>query len=132
MLLCPEDSIDVMCLEEEEEAVAPAPAGKRRGRSPDADFGADLFPPQTEECVAGLVERELEHMPQADYGDRLRAGGVDLRVRGVAVDWIWKVRSRLSTGLGKVKQTFFLLFLPRSHDFRCSFSRKMGVYRIWI
>jgi cyclin D1/2/4 len=120
MLLCAEDSVDVMCLEEDEDVVAPA--GKRRGRSPDADFGADLFPPQTEECVAGLVQRDAEHMPRSDYGDRLRAGGVDLRVRGVAVDWIWKVRSRLSTGLGKVKQTFFLLFLPRSHDLRFSFS----------
>jgi cyclin D1/2/4 len=109
-----------MCLEEEEEAVAPAPAGKRRGRSPDADFGADLFPPQTEECVAGLVQRDAEHMPRSDYGDRLRAGGVDLRVRAEAVDWIWKVRSPLS--IVKMKQTFFLLFLPRSHDLRFSFS----------
>ncbi|KAK1607433.1 hypothetical protein QYE76_031106 [Lolium multiflorum] len=97
MLLCPEDSIDIMCLEEEEEDVV-APAGKKRGRSPDAAFGADLFPPQTEECVVGLVERELEHMPRADYGDRLRAGGVDLRVRGQAVDWIWKVYTYYNFG----------------------------------
>jgi cyclin D1/2/4 len=95
MLLCAEDNIDVMCFEEEEEEEEAAAGWKRRGRSPDADFGSDLFPPQTEECVAGLVEREPEHMPRADYGERLRAGGVDLRVRGEAVDWIWKVRSRL-------------------------------------
>ncbi|KAM0905160.1 hypothetical protein ACQ4PT_017537 [Festuca glaucescens] len=95
MLLCAEDNTDIMCFEEEE---AVAPAGKRRGRSPDADFGADLFPPQTEECVAGLVEREPEHMPRSGYGERLRAGGVDLRVRGEAVDWIWKVYTYYNFG----------------------------------
>uniref|UniRef100_A0ACD6AKM7 Uncharacterized protein n=1 Tax=Avena sativa TaxID=4498 RepID=A0ACD6AKM7_AVESA len=89
MLLCAEDNIDIMCSEEEE--AEEAVAGRRRARTPDADFGADLFPPQTEECVAGLVEREPEHMPRADYGERLRAGGVDPRVRREAVDWIWKV-----------------------------------------
>jgi cyclin D1/2/4 len=43
------------------------------------------------------VEKEPEHMPRADYGERLRGGGggdgVDLCVRREAIDWIWKVGS---------------------------------------
>ncbi|CAO2191812.1 unnamed protein product [Urochloa humidicola] len=102
MLLCAEEHSSILCLDEEEEELAAAAevAGRKRGRSPDYgedSFGADLFPPQTEECVAGLVERETEHMPRSDYGKRLR-GGVDLCVRREAVDWIWKVYAYYNFG----------------------------------
>uniref|UniRef100_A0A0E0LW01 Uncharacterized protein n=1 Tax=Oryza punctata TaxID=4537 RepID=A0A0E0LW01_ORYPU len=88
MLLCAEDNSSILCFEEEEE---------RSGgcRSLDGDLAGggveDMFPPQLEECVASLVEMELAHMPRADYGERLRCGGVDLRVRSEAIGWIWKV-----------------------------------------
>ncbi|XP_006659503.2 cyclin-D4-2-like [Oryza brachyantha] len=98
MLLCAEDNSSILCLEEEEEEAeeaAAAAVGRKSGcRSLDGDFdgGVDLFPPQSEECVASLVERERAHMPRADYGERLRGGGgVDLSVRSEAIDWIWKV-----------------------------------------
>ncbi|TKW10810.1 hypothetical protein SEVIR_6G191900v4 [Setaria viridis] len=96
MLLCAEEHSSILCLDEEEEEDVAAAAelpGRKRGRSPVCGdgFGADLFPPLSEECVAGLVERETEHMPRSDYGERLRGGGVDLCVRREAVDWIWKV-----------------------------------------
>lgn len=98
MLLCAEEHSSILCLDEEEEEDVAAAAelpGRKRGRSPGCGdgFGADLFPPLSEECVAGLVERETEHMPRSDYGERLRGGGVDLCVRREAVDWIWKVGS---------------------------------------
>ncbi|NP_001152238.1 cyclin delta-2 [Zea mays] len=91
MLLCAEEHSSILCFEEEEEELEAV--GRKRGRSPGYgdDFGVDLFPPQTEECVAGLVEREREHMPRADYGQRLRGDGVDLCVRQEAIDCIWKV-----------------------------------------
>ncbi|CAD6245563.1 unnamed protein product [Miscanthus lutarioriparius] len=75
MLLCAEEHSSILCFEEEEEELEAV--GRKRGRSPDYgdDFGVDLFPPQSEECVAGLVEKEREHMPRADYGERLRGGG---------------------------------------------------------
>jgi cyclin D1/2/4, plant len=95
MLLCAEDNNSILWLEEEKEGVVDV-AGRKRSQSssPDWDgFGADLFPPQSEECVAVLVEREPEHMPRSNYGERLGRGGVDLCVRRKAVDWIWKVRS---------------------------------------
>nr|CAB3483274.1 unnamed protein product [Digitaria exilis] len=101
MLFCAEEHSSILCLDEEEEDVAAAAAaapGRKRGRSP--DYGADLFPPQSEECVAGLVEREEEHMPRSDYGERLRraGAGVDLCVRREAVDWIWKVYAYFNFG----------------------------------
>lgn len=94
MLLCAEEHSSILWYEEEEEMELEA-VGRRRGRSPGYgdDFGADLFPPQSEECVAGLVDRERDHMPGACYGDRLRGGGGCLCVRREAVDWIWKVGS---------------------------------------
>ncbi|CAO2207042.1 unnamed protein product [Urochloa humidicola] len=106
MLLCAEEHSSILCLEEEEEedvaAAAAEVAGRKRGRSPDYGedgFGADLFPPQTEECVAGLVEREPDHMPRSDYGERLRGGGgLDLCVRREAVDWIWKAYAYYNFG----------------------------------
>nr|ACN36143.1 unknown [Zea mays] len=90
MLLCAEEHSSILWYDEEEEELEAV--GRRRGRSPGYgdDFGADLFPPQSEECVAGLVERERDHMPGPCYGDRLRGGGGCLCVRREAVDWIWK------------------------------------------
>ncbi|GJN03805.1 hypothetical protein PR202_ga21285 [Eleusine coracana subsp. coracana] len=104
MLLCAEDNSSILWLEEEEEEEEEKTVvGRKRGgrSSPDWDDGfggADLFPPQSEECVAGLVEREPEHMPRSDYGERLRRGGVDLCVRREAVDWIWKVHAYYGFG----------------------------------
>lgn len=94
MLLCAEDNSSILWCEEDEEQEEVTVGMKRGPSSPDWDgFGADLFPPQSEECVAGLVKREPDHLPRSDYGERLRGGGVDLRIRREAVDWIWKVRS---------------------------------------
>uniref|UniRef100_A0A0D9X8Y8 Uncharacterized protein n=1 Tax=Leersia perrieri TaxID=77586 RepID=A0A0D9X8Y8_9ORYZ len=95
LLLCAEDNSSILCLEEEYEDVEER--NSSGCRSIDGDFVAggveeEMFPPQTEECVASLVEREREHMPRADYAERLLvAGGVDLSVRCEAIDWIWKV-----------------------------------------
>lgn len=86
ILLCAEDSSSLMgfAAEEEEEALV------WRTRSGEL---ATAFPVPSEECVADLVESETEHMPREDYAERLRAGGLDLRVRMDAIDWIWKVGS---------------------------------------
>lgn len=88
ILLCAEDSSSILDLgAEEEEALAPSRRGTR-GREPSVDF-----PVPSEECVAGFMDAEAAHMPREDYADRLRAGGLDLRVRTDAVGWIWKVHS---------------------------------------
>jgi cyclin D1/2/4 len=91
ILLCAEDSSSILglgaeCGEEEEEVVA-------RSRTRGEPAASVEFPLPSEECVAGFVEAEAAHMPREDYAERLRAGGMDLRVRVDAVDWIWKVRS---------------------------------------
>ena len=90
ILLCAEDSSSVFGFgdgEEVEEA-----KGARAGGSPYCGELAVEFPLPSEECVARWVATEAEHMPREDYAERLRAGGVDPRVRVDAVDWIWKVR----------------------------------------
>lgn len=89
ILLCAEDSSSILGLGaecEEEEVMA---RSRTRGE-PSVDF-----PVPSEECVAGFVEAETAHMPREDYAERLRlrGGGLDLRIRMDAIDWIWKVRS---------------------------------------
>ncbi|XP_021308413.1 cyclin-D4-1 isoform X1 [Sorghum bicolor] len=89
ILLCAEDSSSILDLEAEaeEEEVMLAPRSRTRTRGePSVEF-----PVPSEECVDGFVEAEAAHMPREDYAERLRGGGMDLRVRMDAIDWIWKV-----------------------------------------
>uniref|UniRef100_A0ACD5Y1F4 Uncharacterized protein n=1 Tax=Avena sativa TaxID=4498 RepID=A0ACD5Y1F4_AVESA len=98
ILLCAEDSSSALGFGDEEEA---AVAGARTSGSPYCGGGGELavdFPMPSEECVARWLATEAEHMPRADYAERLRDGGVDLRVRTDAVDWIWKVHAYHSFG----------------------------------
>jgi cyclin D1/2/4, plant len=87
ILLCAEDSSSLMGFGAEEEEETLQPSRTRSGEL------AAAFPVPSEECVARLVESESEHMPSEDYAERLRAGGLDLRARMDAIDWIWKVGS---------------------------------------
>jgi len=89
ILLCAEDSSSILDLEAEaEEEVMLARSSRTRGEP------SVVFPVPSEECVAGFVEAEAAHMPREDYAERLRGGGMDLRVRMDAIDWIWKVGAR--------------------------------------
>jgi cyclin D1/2/4, plant len=87
ILLCAEDSSSILDLEAEAEEEA------LLARSGEPGGGAE-FPVPSEECVAGFLESEAAHMPREDYAERLRSGGMDLRVRTDAIDWIWKVGAR--------------------------------------
>ncbi|CAN6182581.1 unnamed protein product [Urochloa humidicola] len=88
ILLCAEDSSSILGLgaEAEEEVVA-------RGTSRMRGEPSVVFPVPSEECVAGFVEAEAAHMPREDYAERMRAGGLDLRIRMDAIDWIGKVHA---------------------------------------
>lgn len=90
ILLCAEDSSSILCFDEEE-------ASWKRSGWPCGDAAMD-FPVPSEECVARLVETEAEHMPREDYAERLRGGGLDLRLRVDAIDWIWKVHTYYNFG----------------------------------
>lgn len=66
-----------------------------------SDFYGDLlksFPLQSEECIALLVEKELEHIPGEDYVERLLNGDLDISVRRDAIDWIGKVHAHYKFG----------------------------------
>ncbi|KAK2999003.1 hypothetical protein RJ639_023636 [Escallonia herrerae] len=56
------------------------------------------LPLQSDECLALMVERECEHLPDNGYLERLRNGAVDLRARQEVVDWIGKVHAHFSFG----------------------------------
>ncbi|CAD6224613.1 unnamed protein product [Miscanthus lutarioriparius] len=93
ILLCAEDSSSILDLEAEaEEEVMLARSSRTRGAP------SVVFPVPSEECVAGFVEAEAAHMPREDYAERLRGGGMDLRVRMDAIDWIWKVHTYYGFG----------------------------------
>lgn len=70
--------------------------GYETGRIPEqrSDLYGDFlkgFPVQSEECIALLVEKELEHIPGEDYATRLLSRDSDSSVRRDAIDWIGKV-----------------------------------------
>lgn len=62
------------------------------------DDGGDMFPPQSDECLALLLEKECQHLPNSDYLKRLQTGDLDLRSRKEAIDWIAKVHAHFGFG----------------------------------
>ncbi|XP_022772277.1 cyclin-D4-1-like [Durio zibethinus] len=58
----------------------------------------DGLPLQSEECLALMVEKEYQHLPNVDYLKRLQSGDLDLEARKEAVDWIWKVHAYYGFG----------------------------------
>ncbi|KAF7065932.1 hypothetical protein CFC21_071997 [Triticum aestivum] len=112
ILLCAEDSSSIFGFSDGEEVEAAA--GAMAGGSPYCGGGGELaveFPLPSEECVARWVATEVEHMPRKDYAERLRAGGVDLRVRTDSIDWIWKVHTYY--GFGPVTACLALNYMDR-------------------
>lgn len=97
-LLCAEDNSCVLGFddeddgdcEEEERRISLLSEHKKRNF-----YGDPLtdIPPQSDECLASLVERESEHMPREDYAERLRSGALDSSIRTDAIDRILKVAS---------------------------------------
>ncbi|KAI7995627.1 hypothetical protein LOK49_LG11G02885 [Camellia lanceoleosa] len=45
---------------------------------------------KSDECLALMVKKEFEHLPNSGYLNRLRNGDLDLGARKEAVDWIGK------------------------------------------
>ncbi|WOL02772.1 hypothetical protein Cni_G11491 [Canna indica] len=104
-LLCPEDSNSVLGFDEEQEAadldgeverrdLCHFP-GKRIGL-----YGGFLmdFTLQSEDCIALLIEKEMQHLPPEDYAERLLRGQLGLDVRNDAIDWIQKVHAHYNFG----------------------------------
>lgn len=102
VLLCAEDNAAVLGLDEEGEesswAAAATPPRDTVAAAAATGVAVDGFltelPLLSDDCVAALVEKEVEHMPAEGYPQKLqrRHGDLDLAaVRKDAVDWIWKV-----------------------------------------
>ncbi|GMI82796.1 hypothetical protein HRI_001948900 [Hibiscus trionum] len=60
--------------------------------------GENGLPLQSDECVALMVEKEQQHLPNADYLKKLQSGDLDPAARKEAVDFIGKVRAHFSFG----------------------------------
>ncbi|XP_008802301.2 cyclin-D4-1-like [Phoenix dactylifera] len=99
ILLCAEDNSSILGFDDDEEDVrVTGPGWVTQKRS---DFYGDslmIFPLQSDEFLARLVEIESEHLPRGDYAERLRSGALDLSIRKEAVDWILKVHANYSFG----------------------------------
>ncbi|XP_042428877.1 cyclin-D4-1-like isoform X2 [Zingiber officinale] len=64
-------------------------------------FNGDPFiilPPQSDDYLGVLIQRESEYMPREDYGVRLRSEALDSSIRRDAVDWIMKVHDHYNFG----------------------------------
>ncbi|THU52189.1 hypothetical protein C4D60_Mb10t01370 [Musa balbisiana] len=98
-LLCAEDNDSILGFDDEEEK-----GGHRLSWVPEpkrCDFYGDLlvdFPLQSDEFLSLLVEREPEHLPREDYGERLRSGTLEPSIRRDAIDWMWKVHAYYNFG----------------------------------
>ncbi|EOA21164.1 hypothetical protein CARUB_v10001512mg [Capsella rubella] len=56
------------------------------------------FPPESEDIILEMIEKERQHSPRDDYLKRLRNGDLDLTLRRQALDWIWKACEGLKFG----------------------------------
>lgn len=65
---------------------------RNRSQSVNLDDPNGLFPLLSDECLKLLVEKELHHLANGDYVNRLRSGDLDFGARKEAIDWIEKVR----------------------------------------
>ncbi|KAF7817009.1 cyclin-D4-1-like [Senna tora] len=58
----------------------------------------DGLPLQSDECVALMVKKECDHLPAANYLNRLRTGDLDFGARKEAIHWIEQVRAHFGFG----------------------------------
>ncbi|XP_074561172.1 cyclin-D3-1-like [Curcuma longa] len=57
-----------------------------------------ILPPQSDDYLGVLIQRESDYMPREDYCVRLRSGVLDSSIRRDAVDWIMKVHDHYNFG----------------------------------
>ncbi|GLT93739.1 hypothetical protein SLE2022_115150 [Rubroshorea leprosula] len=74
-------------------------------------YDGNALPLQSEECLALMVEKENQHMPNADYLKRLQSGDLEMGARTEAVDWIGKVHSHF--GFGPLSAYLSINYLDR-------------------
>ncbi|KAK8971351.1 Cyclin-D2-2 [Platanthera guangdongensis] len=120
ILLCGEDNSFVGDAEEMG-TVGEAQASIRREISGQIvgfrDSTRMVFPLQSEECLNDLLEKETDHLPAADYAERLMNGALDVSSRKDAVDWIQKAHAYY--GFGSMSAYLSVNYLDRfvsAHD----------------
>ncbi|KAL6656984.1 hypothetical protein ACP70R_004764 [Stipagrostis hirtigluma subsp. patula] len=92
-LLCCEDRNSVLGLDGDGDELVEVESG--------LDFpgaAGAVFPVDTDEAVRALLEKEMDHLPQPGYAERLERGGLESAWRKGAMDWISKVHSHYNFG----------------------------------
>ncbi|KAL5844425.1 hypothetical protein ACOSQ4_010383 [Xanthoceras sorbifolium] len=74
----------------------------------DGGYGLPL---QSDECLALMLEKECQHLPNSDYLKRLQLGDFDLGARKEALDWIGKVHAHF--GFGPLCEYLSINYLDR-------------------
>ncbi|KAJ0086722.1 hypothetical protein Patl1_08622 [Pistacia atlantica] len=69
-----------------------------RNQNKRSDDCGDILPLQSDDCLALMLEKECQHLPNSDYLKRLQIGDLDLVARKEAVDWIVKVNTHFGFG----------------------------------
>lgn len=94
VLLCAEDNASILGFDDGDEIEACLEV-ERSGVLVERChlFGEMLLemPLISDECLELLLKKELDHLPRADYAERLLSGALDLSIRTDAIDWISKV-----------------------------------------
>ncbi|EAZ04741.1 hypothetical protein OsI_26903 [Oryza sativa Indica Group] len=102
ILLCAEDSSSVLGLGGFGGGGGEVAAELGCGGGGGFDFfgfgGGAVFPIDSDEFVALLVEKEMDHQPQRGYLEKLELGGLECSWRKDAIDWICKVHSYYNFG----------------------------------
>nr|QYW07124.1 cyclin D2-1 [Dimocarpus longan] len=103
-LLCAEDNNSIFddinngAAVEESEATWHHRRHGTRNQNRSFDGGDRLPSLQSDECLALLLEKECQHLPNSDYLKRLQSGDFDLVARKEAIDWIAKVIAHFGFG----------------------------------
>ncbi|KAJ0961468.1 hypothetical protein J5N97_000086 [Dioscorea zingiberensis] len=101
VLLCAEDNNSILCFDDGDEVETGVEVEGRGAVEERCHLYGDLFmgmPLISEDCLVVLVEKEVDHLPRADYAERLLSGALDLSIRRDAIDWISKAHAHYNFG----------------------------------
>lgn len=93
-LFCSEENSTILCFDDELDEVDDV---QEQRTNFDENFLLG-FPLPTDECVDLMIKREIDHLPKADYANKLINGDLDISVRKEAIEWMLKAHAHYNFG----------------------------------